>query len=133
MFIQELKIANFYRVSLGKRANSQSYPQHILDDEEWRDAVWWMMPRDEVTDFGLDVIALRKRAFIFRACTAKLEKATLLVPEKPKSLRELCVEGAERVGVDLNDVVYKERLDKELSLISEKKFRGLLFYHRRYG
>jgi len=32
----------FYRITLGKRANAQTYPQHILDDKEWRDSVKYL-------------------------------------------------------------------------------------------
>jgi DNA polymerase-3 subunit alpha len=60
-------------------------------------------------------------------CNASLKKAELLTPEKPKSLRKMCEEGAKKYDVNLKDKVYKARLDKELQLIDEKKYEDYFY------
>jgi DNA-directed DNA polymerase III PolC len=109
-----------YRVALGKRSNTQSYPLHILSDDEWNEALWIVDPKDKEA-------ALKNRAKVFDRCVATLNKAKLLSPPHPKTLRELCLEGAKRTGVDLHDPIYSERLDRELSMIAEKKFEDYFF------
>lgn len=111
----------FYRVTLGKRADTQTYPQWIVSDSEWREACEWVADKKTLD------LALKNRNAVFQSCTAEMKKATLLVPEKPKSLRQLCIEGAKRTGINLKDQVYKERLDRELKLIAEKKFEDYFF------
>jgi DNA polymerase III alpha subunit len=112
----------FYRVALGNmKSSSQTYPQHVLADEEWRQAVSWFA---EVADMEEGI---ENRNAILHACRAKLKPAELLVPEKPKDLRQLCVEGAEALGINLKDPTYKKRLDHELKMIYEKKFED--YFH----
>lgn len=105
----------FYRVTLGKRSQNQTYPQHILDDDEWRESVKYIADKDS-REF-----ALLQREEILQQCTATMKKATLLIPAKPKTLRTMCVEGAKRLGVNLKDKVYKERLERELAVIAHMK------------
>jgi DNA-directed DNA polymerase III PolC len=104
-----------YQVAMGKRSQTQIYPQHILDDEELRKACYYVS--DE--DFA-QAVANRER--LLGCCTAQMKKGSILVPEKPKTLRQMCEEGAKAKGCDLTDPVYKERLEKELKLIEEKNF-----------
>lgn len=105
----------FYRVLLGKfRSSSQTYPQHILSDQEWL-----AIMKDEE--------ALSNRDRVLASCTAPLRKAKLIVPEKPLTLREMCEEGAKRLGVDLSNPVYAQRLDRELALIDEKQFEDYFY------
>ena len=56
------------------------------------------------------------------SCNVTLKKASLPVLVHKKTLREKCIDGAERLGCDLSDPVYKARLDRELDLIELKKF-----------
>lgn len=111
----------FYRVTMGKRADTQTYPQHILSDKEWREACDWFVDKKTID------AAIKNRDAAFKACQADMKKATLLVPEKPKTLRQLCIEGAKRTKTNLKDPIYKERLDRELNLIAEKKFEDYFF------
>lgn len=110
----------FYRVTLGRFADNQSYPQHILSDEEWRASLNWL-PEDELTD------ALDCRGMILSRCQAVLKKATLLKPQRPATLAELCKQGADRLRVDLNNEVYAARLKRELDLILEKDFEDYFY------
>jgi DNA polymerase III alpha subunit len=107
-----------YRIALGRRSNTQTYPQWILSHEEWLEAVG---------DFDQAEAACRNAEAILQSSCAQLKKAELLKPEKPKSLRQLCEEGAAKLGVNLNDSVYSARLDRELNLIAEKKFEDYFF------
>lgn len=105
-----------YRITLGWRSSTQTYPQHILSDEEWREATAHLVSEVEQTN------ALAVRDAWMAGCDATMKKAKLLSPEKPKTLREMCEESASRKGVDLSDEVYSERLTRELRLIAEKEF-----------
>lgn len=110
-----------YRVALGFRSGTQTYPQHILTDEEWLEATRFIAsPEDQL-------LALVNRNEVLGRCHAELKKAELLIPEKLKTLREMCIEGAEKLNCDLSDPVYAERMDRELLLIDEKNF-GDYFY-----
>jgi DNA polymerase III alpha subunit len=106
-----------YRVLLGSFfASSQTWPQHILHDDDLMNlAAGPVTP--EVIQGAID-----HRQAILEASTASLRRATLLSPPKPKDLRQLCLEGAERLGCDLSRTAYQERLDRELAMIREKDF-----------
>lgn len=110
----------FYRVALGRNSNTQTYPQHILSDDEWCEATWFA---DECTQR----LAILDRNIVLEECQATMVPGELLIPDKPKTLKEMCVEGARKVGVNLNDPVYAERLERELRIIDEKRF-GDYFY-----
>lgn len=107
-----------YRVVVGDRSSVQTYPQHILSDEEWLRATAHHGDLSE---------AVRRRDEVLASCQAKLRRATLLSPQKNSTLREACEEGAKKLGTDLGDKVYRERLDRELALIAEKKFEDYFF------
>jgi DNA-directed DNA polymerase III PolC len=109
-----------YQVALGKRAQLHVYPQHILSDAELKAALWTVSESD-----FCDGLANRDK--ILSQSTAEMKKASILVPQKTKSLRELCVEGAAKKGCDLADPVYAERLERELKLIEEKRFED--YFH----
>lgn len=111
----------FYRTALGKRASTQSYAMHILSDEEWHECV------ARVAAPEVRAAAIKNRDKILEACNAELKNATLLKPERPATLRELCERGAVRTGTDLSDPLYAERLDRELALIEEKQFEDYFY------
>lgn len=110
----------FYRVAMGYRASTQSYPQHILDDGELQRSLHYV---DNIA-FRL---ALATRRKLLSRCTAVLGRATLLHPKAGKSLRDLCEEGAVRTHTDLAVPEYAYRLEKELRLIEEKNFEDYFF------
>jgi DNA polymerase III alpha subunit len=109
-----------YRVMLGRYfASTQTYPLHIVSDEELRAALKLS---------GIDVDeAIHRRKCILEECTAVLETAELLKFNSDESLRSLCERGAASLGVDLANEVYSERLRRELSLIAEKRFEDYFF------
>lgn len=110
----------YYRVMLGRGANSQTYPQYILSTEEWLKALWFASSDDKNS-------ALKNVKKVQAQCKAELAKADLLIPEKKKTLREMCIEGSKRTGTNLKDKVYKARLEKELKLIEDKKFEDYFY------
>jgi DNA polymerase III alpha subunit len=111
----------FYRVALGPhRASTQTYPQHILSDDELRSVLGW-------ADSAILRSAFTNRDSAMARCVATLGRAALLHPKRNATLRELCEEGGESLGCDLTDPVYAERLDRELRLIAEKDFEDYFF------
>jgi DNA-directed DNA polymerase III PolC len=112
----------FYRVTLGWRGGTQTYPMSILSDDE-------LNAEFELAGVPGSIIdsAFANRDAAMAACRATMKKAQLLVPEKPQTLREMCERGAVERGIDLNDPVYAERLDRELRLINEKNFEDYFY------
>lgn len=94
----------FYRVTLGRRSSTQTYPMHIFNH------------RPE--SFG----PVLTTSEVFSDCHTDLVQAVSLTPKAPKGLRELCVEGAERLGIDMAQEPYRSRLDRELEVIFKKGF-----------
>jgi DNA polymerase III alpha subunit len=111
----------FYRVAIGWRSSGQSYPQHILSDPEWNAAMARFVSDQERHT------ALFQRDAILEQCNATLEKATLLTPAKPMTLRAMCEAGAAELGCDLTRPVYKARLDRELDMIATKQFEDYFY------
>lgn len=109
-----------YRSALGFRAYTQSYPQHILKDDEWKEALFFVDDKTKQT-------AIRNRNKLLNQCNAKIKKAEIFKPKRKKTLKNHCAYGAKVLGVDLKDPVYKARLDKELKLIKEKDFED--YFH----
>jgi DNA polymerase III alpha subunit len=60
---------------------------------------------------------------IAKKCTATISKAPMLKFPGRMDLYAKCEIGAKKLGVDLSDTVYSERLEYELTLIHEKKFQ----------
>lgn len=114
----------FYRVALGRRSDTQTYPMHILSDQEWIDCMAMVCGTSTHPEIAK---ALKNRAKVHGMCKAELLKAKLLIPEKTKTLRQLCEEGAQRTKTNLKDPVYKERLERELELIKQKNFEDYFF------
>jgi DNA polymerase III alpha subunit len=111
----------FYRVALGRRASNQTYPTHILSDDEWREAVKYVATTEEIEQ------AIKNRNEALSCLNADLLNAEMYKPPRPKTLREMCIEGAARTGTDLTDPVYSARLDRELLLIKEKDFEDYFY------
>lgn len=112
-----------YEILCGRNASVQSYPQWIMDDDSWKADV---KNRTRLDDETISA-ALQARDAVLARCNAKLPLAQLLTPEKPKSLRQLCLEGAESLGIDLTDATYSARLDHELAMIATKQYEDYFF------
>lgn len=111
-----------YQVVMGRQASTQTYPQHILDSDEWRESVTALGFTIEETDE-----ALANSRAICESHTAELRTAHLPVPPKPATLREMCEEMAPKLGCDLSDPVYQDRLTRELDLIETKGYEDYFY------
>lgn len=105
-----------YEVICGRGASTQSYPQYILDEKEWKASVKYTATPKIIKD------ALHNFKNLPQYCTAQLTMGEMLTPEKPKTMLQMCIEGAEKLGVDISDPVYAKRMEHELKMIHEKGF-----------
>lgn len=113
----------FYEVLCGRGANLQTYNQYIQTDDEWLQEV---VSRGFDRDLALQ--ALANRNAVFEQCAGvKIPQGSVLDPKSPKTLLEMCVEGAVKLGVDLTNPVYAERLETELKVIEAKGFENYFF------
>ena len=63
---------------------------------------------------------------IFQNCTANLNQGQMLIPDKPETLRQMCLDGAKKLAVFMDDE-YTKRLDYELSVIESKNFEDYFY------
>ena len=108
-----------YKLVVGRNASTQTYPQHILSDDEWRALCSYAVKSD------LDA-ATHNRNVVIDLCRAELRKAEMYVPKKAKSLREMCMAAVSEKVPHFSDI-YKARLDRELTVIAEKKFEDYFY------
>lgn len=112
----------FYEVVAGRNAESQTYPQWILSEEEWHQSIdHHSLP--EMTVRG----ALAQSERWLMACNAQLQKSSLPKFQADKTLSEMCLDGAKRLGVNLKDKTYSARLSKELQLIKAKGYEDYFY------
>lgn len=100
----------------------QTYDQFILDESQWRAAV-----EGKVDQEGIDAAWRVSQRWLGKKSWATLRQAKLLSPAHKKSLQQMCVAGAKKLGCDLKDPVYKARLKKELDLIAAKNFEDYFY------
>lgn len=114
--------SGFYEVVCGRGASTQTYDQHIQTDEEWiRSTRNTGLTEEQRAD------ALALRSAVWDRCRAGLLSAEIVHPPRPASLRQMCEEGAARLGCDLTRPEYAARLDRELALIAEKAFEDYFY------
>jgi DNA polymerase III alpha subunit len=118
----EAEDKDLYLMQLGRDSASQTYPQHLMGDDEW---VEFMTRRGVPQDVGQPAWELCQK--VLTSSTATIKASKLLSPEHPKPLLDMCLEGAKRVGCNLEDPIYKERLKYELDLIESKKFEDYFY------
>ena len=107
----------FYEVLTGRNAESQSYPQHLLSDGEWERAV------GHLPLAAADLRAARDAsAAILEKGRAQLLRSSLPVFKSDRSMLQLCIEGAAKLGCDLGNAEYKARMERELALIKDKGY-----------
>lgn len=110
-----------YHTLIGKNSETSLFPQYILTDEEWREALPYVVTDEDAQ------MAIINRDFALDVCNAKLLKADIFRSTHNYSLRQMCEDGAAKLGIDLNDPIYAERLDREIQLIEEKNFQDYFF------
>ena len=110
-----------YHTILYKNAETASYPQYILTDEEWRKSLPYVITDEDAQQ------AINNRNEAMLRCNAVLLKADVFKPKNNFSLRDMCEEGARELGVDLNDPLYAERMERELKMIYDKGFQDYFY------
>lgn len=100
-----------YRILLGRNANVQTWDQHICSDDELRAC-------------GVQQEAFDARDEVAASCNIDLPMANTFAPPGVPTVEDWCASGAEKLGVDLTDPVYAERLERELGVINTKGYQG---------
>lgn len=110
-----------YEILTGRMSGSQTYPQHLLNEAEWRMA-WG--------DQGWADAAVAATYEIAARSLATLPKATIFKPERPATLLAMCLEGAARRGMTIQispEDNYMSRLNHELKIIKDKDFEDYFY------
>mgnify|MGYP003646243695 CR=1 FL=1 len=105
-----------YEVLTGRNRQSRTKPMHILDKWELKSVIKWLP--DE---------AIANTYEIAKQCNANLPEAQMIRFRTNTTLKSLCLAGAVELGIDLDNEVYKARLERELNLIKEKEFEDYFF------
>ncbi len=113
----------FYEILTGRGAEVQTYVQHILTEDEWRQSIDHLNLHDSVIEAAL----ANASRMAEEASTVKLPRATLPHPERPDTLENMCRAGAVKLKCDLTDPVYEARLKRELDLIAAKDFEDYFY------
>lgn len=113
---------NLYETICGRGASVQTYPQFIMDEE----CLFNYAHHDLEVTFEEAQEALLNLHQSLDKCTAEMVQGSLLTPEKPETLRAMCLTGADRLGVEMTEE-YQARLDRELALIEEKDFENYFY------
>ena len=103
-----------YEVAMGRHKDRRSVPMHIMTEDEWVHYCYFNG-------------AIEVANSITEECNVELPKAKMVSFKADKSLRELCEARAPEKKIDLTNSVYKERLNKELKLIKEKRFEDYFY------
>lgn len=109
-----------YQIAVGMHATKQTYPQHLLDEWDWREEM------EGIDDSILD-LALGNVQKIADKCNAELPSAEMVRFHSEETLEQLCRRLAKERGVDLNDKIYSERFEREMGLIDSKGFVDYFF------
>lgn len=97
-----------YAVCMGRDANTQTWDQHILRDDELR-----MYASPE---------AFANRDALAAMCTADILRPKLVKPATDKTVEQWCLEAAGPLGVDLSNPVYAARFEREMQVIKQLGF-----------
>lgn len=123
-----VKDQGLYETICGINSSTQSYDQFIQTKKEWEASVRWKLGESNIFKKQLILDAAQHNfELLLKKSTAKLLIGSLIEPKRPKPLIEMCKDGAKKLGVNLNDKIYKARLEKELKLIREKKFEDYFY------
>jgi DNA-directed DNA polymerase III PolC len=98
-----------YSIVMGRDANHQTWPQHIMSDSELS-----MYASPE---------AFVNRQLLYEQCTADMLRPKLVKPAADITVEEWCEEAAPKLGVDLSDPVYAARLEREYGVVNQLGFQ----------
>jgi len=102
---------------LVRSPDTKTTPMHILNYEELR---------AEMAGVSDAAFEPAWKAFC-KDVNVSLPKAENIHIKSKKTLRQFCIEGAKRKGINLKDKVYAARMEHELKMIHEKKFEDYFF------
>lgn len=109
-----------YEIVSGRNANKMTTSQHILTTDQWRSDCDFMTDEEQTR-------ALLNVDDVSSSCTALLQQAEMVQPERPDTLLNMCLSGAKKRGLDLTQEGYTERLNDELKLIKDKDFEDYFY------
>lgn len=89
-------------------------PMHILRRWEWHN----LFNRHDAVELTYDIA---------EECDAELPRAENVKFHSEQTLLELCEAAAPARGIDLSKKVYRDRMERELALITKKKFTDYFF------
>jgi DNA polymerase III alpha subunit len=115
-FFPAIEDRQVYDVISGRERQSRTTPMHLLN--EWEMAQLWPKAPKE---------AYSNQQHIADLCCAQMPKATMVHFENQPTLRSLCEKAAKDRSINLKDKTYRDRLDRELALIAEKKFEDYFY------
>lgn len=109
-----------YEIVAGRNKEFGIYPMHMLNESEWEFNTSWARRHHA------EALANAEQIYS-SSCGLVLPKAQMIKFDSPKTLRELCEEGAVRRNIDLNNAEYAARLERELGMIDLKNFKDYFF------
>ena len=109
-----------WEIVAGRNASSQSWPQHWLSPMHIQEFLHVLnnWPADVVNDAHYHALRILEQSYQ----SMKIIRAELPAPSNAFDLKAMCVARAPALGIDLNDPVYRDRLDRELDLIARKEY-----------
>ena len=110
---------NIKRKSSSK--NTRTELSHLLSSDEWKEECYFLTDEEKINALDQTYIIVHEIEQF------ELEQAELPKHKSDKTLLELCQIGAEKLKINLNDPIYKARLEEELRVISEKNFDDYFF------
>ena len=109
-----------YEIVAGRNKEFGTHPMHMLNQSEWEFNTSWGRHHHA------EALANAEQVYA-SSCGLVLPKAQMIKFSSPKTLAELCVEGAVKRNIDLNNDVYAARLERELDMIKRKDFADYFF------
>jgi DNA-directed DNA polymerase III PolC len=103
-----------YSIIAGRNQNDRPSPMHILNEWDLRNEI----------DIEDSAFTLADR--LAEECNAEIQTATNIKYQSNRSLKDLCLSGAQDRQLELNET-YHQRLDYELNLIHEKGYDDYFF------
>lgn len=97
----------------GGRSGTQSWPQHILSEQELR-----LYATEE---------AFRNRDELAARCKAEMSKPKIAAPEIAETMEDWCERGARELGISLDDPDYRSRYEREMGIIHQLGFEDYFF------
>jgi len=98
-----------YELLSAPKTEAHTYPSHILTESEALLA-------------GISQLAIDNTDLIAKQCEAEISHTGMVKIDSPKTIFQLCLEGAQAKGIDLEEPRYKERFLLEIKLIEEKGY-----------